>query len=153
MAIAAAHADHERQQAEARERTAEGQRRIDEFLKRMRDAGNPGCSRYDLTVVGRRQQINRRFADIRIPPHDDDPDELIVYGWVIEDRSYRAQPRDSASERGDWQERRTILSVDGVAYDMPDRGPGGDFGRARVDPANITMEMLVGTLLRNGLEV
>ncbi len=146
-------AERARQRDEAQQRTSEGERRIDEFLDRMRDAGDPGCTEYDLSIPGRRDKMIRRRAEIGEPFRDEDPDELIVMGWIIEDRSHRAHPRDSASERGDWCVSRTVLTTDGIAFDTPGRSPGGDFGRSRLDPAKVTMEMLVGTLTKNGVEV
>ncbi len=145
--------DYERRQREAAERTAEGQRRIEGFLSRMRDAGNPGCGEHNLTTPNRRRNMMRRRADGAGEFKDEDPDELIVQGWVIEDRSFRAHPRDSVSDQGDWHESRTVLTVDGIAFDKPDRSPGGGFGRARVDPADITIDMLAETLIRNGVEL
>jgi len=153
IAHKAAMTERSRQEAEALERTSEGQRRIDGFLSRMRDAGNPGCAEHDLTIVGRRDKMIRRRADIGDTLRDEDPDELIVLGWVIEDRSHRVQPRDSPTGREGWYTSHTILTTDGDAFDKPDRSPGGGFGRSRLDPAEVTMEMLVGTLIRNGVEV
>lgn len=95
MARIAAATAHETELARERKRIEEGQDRIDEFLRRMRQAGNPGCARHDLTVAGRRNKIIRHCAEIGVLPHDDDPDRLIVQGWIIEDRSSRVSPRDS----------------------------------------------------------
>jgi hypothetical protein len=137
---------------EAAERTAEGQRRISGFLDRMRIAGNPGIGRHDLTVLGRHDKMIRRRAEIGEQLRDEDPDRLVVQGWVVADNSFRAHPRDSGSEQGDWCVNQTIVTVGGDAFRIPDMH-AGDFGRTRMDPADITIDILVETLVRNGVKV
>ena len=152
VANAARTTEYARQDREAAERTAEGKRRIGEFLDRMRDAGNPGIHRHDLSVPGRRDKMIRRRADIGEPFRDEDPGQLVAEGWVVEDRSFRAEARDSASDRGDWCVVQTIVTVDGDAFRVPDMR-AGDFGRTRMDPADITIDMLAETLIRHGVKV
>ncbi len=133
---------------EAEQRTEEGRQRIREFLERMEAAGNPGCREIDLNI--RRPQVPLTRSEIlsdkplRVPvPYQ------TVLGWVVDNRSFRAHPRDSVSDQGDFVYQVTVLSVDGEVFDVPLRV--GD--NSQLDPATVTMEMLVRTLIENGVEV
>lgn len=135
------------------ERGAEQDReRINGFLTRMHDAGDRGCGDHDLSISPTHYQASQGHTGATM--RGDDPYDLVVRGWVIESRT------TSHEARSDWHDppasttyERTVLTVDGIAYYAKSSSRAPIYERHRVKPEDVTLEMLVRTLMQNGVEV
>jgi hypothetical protein len=141
-------AKYARLDAEARERAEQDRRRIQQFLDRMYAVGNPGCSKHDLTEPGHRRRLTWQARAAGRSVSDNDGDELVVDGWVLEANEGLGRFKDSNHL---YFRNTTVLSVDGEAFRAGT--VSGTRYRERLDPSQITMEMLVGTLMRYGVAI
>jgi hypothetical protein len=138
--------------AEAEQRAEQDRKRIDGFLARMDAAGNPGCGNYDLCIAPTPYEAGRGYNGTTM--RGEDPYDLVVRGWAIESNATTFENRSS------WHDppshttfEKTVLTVDGIAYYVKYASNAPNYERRRVNPEDITLEMLVRTLIQNGVTV
>jgi hypothetical protein len=119
----------------------------------MHAAGDPGLGEHKLSVPYRRQNMEMHLRQqlavngaARV--QDEDPDVIIVRGWVLKDASHTVTFRTDG--RPYTSDDLTVLSEDGDVFWLSGRAKDG---RQRLDQSKVTMEMLVRTLQRNGVTI